>query len=629
MSIFNHLRIYAIVLFLIVLVSHTLGSDDSTKVKQDRMAERVILTAEDFKKLNCENVGDALSNLSGVTVSSLGEVSLRDVSSSKVVIIFDGQKLNTAGGTGVRVNSISIENIEKVELLRGGRSAQYGADAVGGVIRITSKTQKSQEALWNVGARASYGSYNNQIYGLNHSLSSGSFDYFASYKRETWDGDFEYTDNFGERVNLENNEQDSYFLFLKSGYRLDDIQNINASFSYYKADNGTPGMIDNQTPNARIRFDNKSYNLNYDNKALFKDFSMKMQGYFLDNETKFDDPDGLVPVHSDHDNYALGIDLQQAGNLSELLSVSYGYSYRNDRIESTDIENKNRDTQSGFSTLTIAKDVNKLISRWDVALALRYDAPSDFDPEFSPRLSIGVSSNNDLVNTSLQTHITRSYRAPTFNDLYWPRDAFAVGNPDLKPEVGFNYDIGINLSKTIESANLSGSVNYFVNEVTDLILWAQDPALNNLWTPKNISETSTKGIEFSSTIDLFKGKVVLNSEYTYMKALDKGPDPNRNNKYIIYKPKNKLDFTGTFRLYDFEWNIMYHYYGLRYTNPANTLWLDAVSLIDTNVTYKFDFNRYKANITFEVSNLTDEDYQRVRNTAEPGRMFKMSFGIDI
>ncbi|OGB68760.1 MAG: hypothetical protein A2Y94_07315 [Caldithrix sp. RBG_13_44_9] len=617
-----------ILLSIICMVWMGRASEDSTQVDQDRMTERVILTVEDFKKLNCENVGDALQNLSGVTVSTLGEVSLRDVSSSKVVIVFDGQRLNTAGSTGVRVSNISIENIEKIELLRGGRSAQYGADAVGGVIIITSKSKNEEQTVANFGARASYGAYNQQIYGLNHSLSLSKYNYMISYKRETWDGDYIYTDPYGERKPLENNHQSSHFAFLKGGMMLDENQDLNASFTIYKADNGTPGMIDNPTPNARIRFDNRSYNLNYDHKTLFKDFSLKLQSYFLDNETKFDDPDGLVPVHSDHDNYALGIDAQQAGKLTKSMDISYGYNYRNDQIKSTDVGEKRRDTHSAFTTLTYAQEVKTFITGWDAALALRYDAPSDFDPEFSPRFSLKFDRAGRM-NTSLQSHITRSYRAPTFNDLYWPRDAFAIGNPDLTPEMGYNFDVGLNLSYPVSFIQAMAAVNYFYNKVTDLILWAQDPELNNLWTPKNISQTLTTGVELSVTIDLFQGKILLNSEYTYMEALDKGPDPSRHDKFIIYRPKNKLDLSGTLRLSKFEWNIMYHYLGLRYTNAANTAWLPAHNLIDTNVTYRFLLSKVQCNITAEVTNVTDEDYQYVLNTAEPGRLYKITLGFDI
>lgn len=258
---------------------------------------------------------------------------------------------------------------------------------------------------------------------------------------------------------------------------------------------------------------------------------------------------------------------------------------------------------------------------------MRYDAPSDFDSEFSPRLSVTLTSAGDLT-TSLKSHVTKSYRAPSFNDLYWPRDAFAVGNPDLTPETGLNFDIGLNFSYPYLFLNTSVAVNYFRNKVEDLILWAQDPELDNLWTPKNISETETKGLETSITLDFFQGKFVLNSEYTLMEALDKGPDPNRHDKYLIYRPKHKGDVTSTVRFGNLEWNILYHYVGLRYTNPANTVSLPPVHLFDTNITYKQPISKYSLSIILETTNITDEPYQRVLNTAEPGRLFKTTLAFN-
>jgi len=611
-----------------------LANMDTTKVEQqDRETARVLLTAQDFKKLNCENVGDALRNITGVYINTEGEVSLRDVSASKVVIILDGQRLNSPGTVSVNVTALSIENIEQIELLRGGRSAQYGADAVGGVILITSRQKQSESKVFDFGVRTSYGSYNRQIYSVNHSMTREKINYMISYRRDLWDGDYEYStpspyDPFKQRVKMTNNDQSSHNVFFKTGLNLAGNQQLQGSFSYYKSETGAYGMTDNLTPKARLRYDNKSYNMNYDKDSLFYDFDLKALTYFQDYETKFDNPEGLVPIHSDHDNYALGLELQQAGKLSKLISLSYGYSYRNDKIHSTDIKNRIRDTHSAFTTLILANAMKTILSRWEVDLALRYDAPSDFNSEFSPRVSVTLSSEGKL-NTSLVSHFTRSYRAPTFNDLYWPRDAFAVGNPDLKPEYGLNYDIGINAAMPVEFINISTAVNYFNNDVTDLILWAQDPSVGNLWTPNNISKTSTWGIETSVTLDLFKGMFVLNSEYTYMKALDKGPDVNRHNKYIIYRPKNKLDLTATYRLQKIEFNAIYHYVGLRYSNPANTKWLPSYNTVDVNATYRFNLLKYVWHTTLDLTNLIDEDFQKVQSSAEPGRMFKVTVGVDL
>jgi outer membrane receptor protein involved in Fe transport len=68
---------------------------------------------------------------------------------------------------------------------------------------------------------------------------------------------------------------------------------------------------------------------------------------------------------------------------------------------------------------------------------------------------------------------------------------------------------------------------------------------------------------------------------------------------------------------------------LRYTNAANTNWLPAVNLIDTNLTYRFLLSKLQCNIILEMTNIADEDFQYVLNTAEPGRLYKVSLGFDI
>lgn len=594
------------------------------ETEEKKSTSEVVLTEEDFIKNNCESVGDALQTITGVYVSSTGAISLRDVSSSKVVVILDGQRLNTAQGGGVNVSDMTIDNIEKIELLRGGRSAQYGADAVGGVIRITTKSQQTGSKIVGLGIKTTFGSYNRQIYNLSNTINYKKLSSFLSYQRDIWDGDFSYTDYYGNEKNLINNHQSSFNIFYKLSVAIDDKQQINASTNYYKANNGTPGMIDNLTPEAVLKYDNKSYNLSYDNKSLFKDFSLKIQGYFLDFETKFDNPENPNITPSDHDNYALGLELSQAGTLAKGINIVYGYSLRNDRIHSTDVGDKTRITHSGHTSLTFTKQLNHFINSLEAAMALRYDSPSDFENALSPRFSFSAN-HSGVFNIALLAHIAKSYKAPSFNDLYWPQDAFAVGNPDLVPEKGDNYDIGITSSFSIVAL----SVNYFNSDVKNLILWAQDPTVNNLWTPHNISKTSTQGVETSLTLSLLKDMILINGEYTFMNARDKGPDPNQYDKYIIYRPKNKYDITCTFKYGSLEWNTIYHYVGLRYTNSANTKWLPSFYTIDTNLTYRFKLLDVSWNSTFELSNILDESYMRVLGTAEPGRMYKFSLGVNI
>jgi outer membrane cobalamin receptor len=388
-------------------------------------------------------------------------------------------------------------------------------------------------------------------------------------------------------------------------------------------------MTYNPTPDARLRFDNYTYNLNYDKQSLFAGFSLKAQAFYLNFRTRFDDPTGaVVEIHSDHNNYSTGIDLSQAGKLGERVNLSYGTSVRRDEISSTDVGEKGRDTYSAFLTTSTSGNLAGPLNHWEAVLALRYDAPSDFASELSPRLSLSTGYQGK-ISAGLATHITRSYRAPSFNDLYWPRDAFAIGNPDLESEYGRNYDIGLNMNIPVLMLNITSAVNYFRNDVTDLILWAQTHE-DGLWTPSNLSETSTSGVETSVNISALENRIIANVEYTYMEALNKTEgDRTVYNKYIIYRPKNKLDITATMRLEKVEFNFIYHWVGLRYTKPANTTWIPSYQLMDANLTYRYNLADVSGSATLELTNITNEDFWRTEGTAEPGRMWKLSLGVNL
>jgi outer membrane receptor protein involved in Fe transport len=113
-----------------------------------------------------------------------------------------------------------------------------------------------------------------------------------------------------------------------------------------------------------------------------------------------------------------------------------------------------------------------------------------------------------------------------------------------------------------------------------------------------------------------------------MKAINKSDDKSRYNKFIIYRPKNKLDITTTVRYKKIETNLIYHYFGLRYTNSANTLWLPSYKTFDLNATYRFTISDLAMSSTFELTNITDVSYVKVKDTPEPGRMFKMMLGCN-
>jgi outer membrane cobalamin receptor len=616
---------------LIVCLLVGISTINSLQAQQDtvRVAERVrtsetVLTTEDFRRLGAENVGDALRNITGVYVRD-GRISLRDVAPDKVVIILDGQRMNLATGGGVEVATLPIDNVEKIEVLRGGASARYGADAVGGVIIITTRgRQEGDRKLVNLNTRLTRASFNTTIATIQLSNTYNKFSYLASYGLTETTNDFKYTDYDGNRLRYINNDLTSHHGYLSGTYAITGNTSFTLAGDYYWSEYGAPGRIGQLTPKARLENDNKSINASYIHNALFKDFNLNLQAYMLFFDLKYDNPEGLVPIHSLHQNDVISVEASQSGSLMKNIGVAYGYSFRRDDLTSTDVGDRYRNNHAVYANATYRLALPFYFESLAFTPAIRYDHPSDFDAEFSPKISVELANNKPLA-IGLQAHVTRSYRAPTFNDLYWPRDSFAEGNPNLSPEKGYNYDAGISISYA-KFNDMGVSVNYFFNKLDDLILWAPD--FDGLWRPKNIAKTDARGIEATFRWSPIKDHLSINTDYMYLDAKDKSGDRTTHNKFLIYRPQHKVDVTVGVKYFGFELNIINHYVSRRYINAANTRWLDPYNVVDSNISYSFSFGQTNMMTRFEMNNFTDLDYMAIDGSPEPGRLYRFTIGIN-
>ena len=148
---------------------------------QDVPANVQVVTEKDIQKRNVQNTAQAISMVTGVSASQSveGTVNLRGYSSKNILVLVDGQAMNTAWNGDVDWNMIPVENIRKIEVVSGGQSALYGGRAVGGVINIMTKTQK-QEGLHG-SATVSYGSHATVNQNYNVGFKKNKFDFGAFY----------------------------------------------------------------------------------------------------------------------------------------------------------------------------------------------------------------------------------------------------------------------------------------------------------------------------------------------------------------------------------------------------------------------------------------------------------------
>lgn len=246
---------------------------------QDVPANVQVVTEKDIQKRNVQNTAQAISMVTGVSASQSveGTVNLRGYSSKNILVLVDGQPMNTAWDGDVDWNMIPVENIRKIEVVSGGQSALYGGRAVGGVINIMTKTQK-QDGLHG-SATVSYGSNATVNQNYNVGFKKDKFDFGAFYgsmnthgwkdydvsvrgsgKEEGYDSDAEGNAIIGNRGSKKVLNE---FFGFNMGYSFNDSQKLTYKYTHsiydWKYEDPISYMKGNDPWNGEIGEKNKSY----------------------------------------------------------------------------------------------------------------------------------------------------------------------------------------------------------------------------------------------------------------------------------------------------------------------------------------------------------------------------------
>ena len=236
-------------------------------------------------------------------------------------------------------------------------------------------------------------------------------------------------------------------------------------------------------------------------------------------------------------------------------------------------------------------------------------------------------------NIMLKASTSRNFRFPTLNDLYF----LPGGNPNLKRESGWTYDIGMSFAVGKEDVySLTGSVNWFDSHVKDWILWL--PTTKGFFSPRNIKNVHAYGIECKSNFSVLLGKecrLALNGTFSWTPSINEGEPMSAADqsigKQLPYVPEWSSNISG--RLYWKKWSLLYKwcYYSKRHTMSSN----------DISLTGKLP-EYYMSNLTLErgislkgvelslkgaVNNLFNEEYLSVLSRPMPRINFEFFIGI--
>ena len=597
-----------------------------------------VVSEKKIEASNAKNVGEALQAVGASFIKSYGAVgsletiSLRGSTDAQVLVLIDGQRLNDAQQGGVDLSSIPIGAVQRIEVVKGGHAALYGSDAIGGVVNIITKSMARNNSLY-INANELYGTYNTRIHDVSVGQGINNFDYFISYNRTQSDGNYGYTNNAGAKVTLANGDTKLGNIFLKAGYLFNDNSRLSLFHKYYNANNGSPGSISIPNYSARNKYDNNHTSLSYDG-LLIGQFVFNLNAYYINNEQHYINPESWQGIEENvYHTKALGFLASACLDIKKYGLLSYGYEFRQDKLSSSDFVNNQSmpfigDHQRNVNSLYLQNDWKYDFDQmWKLSIvpAIRLDKypEESIGSQFSPKIGFNFSHDEEWIG-SIRGNVGRVYRAPTYNDLYWPENSWAKGNSSLRPEKGLTYDFGF-IAQFTSIGNWSVEATYFASKLNDLILWA--PGVVK-WMPTNIDKADIQGIESKISWHGFDNIVSIQISYTYLDAKDGSDDPTTSGKYLIYRPKDKFDMNINVNYGISSFNVFYNYIGKRFHDSQNTIELNSYNLISANIGVAPNIWGVKVNFRLEGNNLANKEIQVVQGTPLPGREIRLSIGIN-
>lgn len=606
-----------------------------TAMRQERNISEVpvateIITSKNIEQVSAQNAGEALSYFSSVTmkgngdVNSLQTISLRGSTDSQVLVLLDGQRLNNSQSASFDFSTVPADFVDKIEIVKGGHSALYGTNAVGGVINIISKSSPVSQTI-SVGAKSGFGSWKSKFNTFNLSQRIGKFSYFAAFNNIQSDGKYSYKDNEGNTVDRENNDLEKNEAFLKANYSVTEKSQLNFFMSYGKWDRGLPGPVSFPSTTQRLKETRKMYNVAYEN-AAFNSFLFKTNVYYHQSDQNYTDTSPYAAEDTEHQNEAIGFNFQNRYAFSDWLQLSSGYDFRQDKLASTKYDHRSRNIHGIYLMGEAKSDVPGLpfFKKLILVPALRYDKYTNFEGQFSPKMGI-VFAHSGEATVSLRGNIGSSFRAPTFNDLYWPEDMWSVGNPDLKPEKGLNYDLGFLAEFNHGTWLANFEFSYFVNDIKNLNMWKEVSPW--FWQPQNIDKSLTRGTETQVTFSFFKNLMNLRAGHTFLDAKYNNEKSPLFGNYLEYRPKHKVDIGLGFDYKFATMNVIYRYLDKSYKNETNTQTIPPSNLFDANMLFNHSFFGMNAVARLDVINIFDKQFVTFGDQPMPGRQLRFSFGV--
>lgn len=596
--------------FVLLILSVALASSSAAAADDPRRLEKIVVTPSRFMAEMGESsrsmtliddstlpfavykdIPDVIGEIGGIDVRRRGpygvqsDISIRGTTFEQNAALIDGVKMSDPQTGHFNTDwPVTMMDLERIEIVKGPASSVYGPNAFGGAVNVVIKKPLGEKFL---------------VYS-----EGGSYDYY--------DGGISVTAPAGplnNRFSIEERRSTGYmpesqfdiFTLADTASLETPFGDYDFLFGYMYKDFGAASFYSNNYPNEDERTDTRLFKLSGDIESgkLKIDPNIFLKRHWDKFALDANRPGWQTNYHT---TYYYGFEL----NLSlenSFMDTAFGYELSRDTIDSTSLQTHSRTNDGIYIEIS-----PHIIDGLYLNAGLREDYFGDFGWQASPSVSASYKMARYLTARGL---IGRSYRIPTFTDLYY-NDAANRGLDSLRPESCWSYEAGIDCDLKAVSASLT----YFHRDTSDTIDWIRYSP-RSAWQASNTGASVTDGAECSISFPMERilpGAFVRRTFFDYT-AIDTYAKHDYLSKYALDYLRHQI-CAGT----EFDLNGFKNFWTLNYKKRVGE---SGYLVVDTRIARDI-VNKGKVafDLYFEISNIFDTGYSEQSGVKMPGRWIK-------
>lgn len=539
--------------------------------------------------------------------TGLSTPGLRGTDASQTTLLLDGQRLTDPQRGHLDLSLLPTILLHSVEVMHGPASPVHGSSGLGGAIHLRSLQPRTSPQVRASAHTGAFGQRGGSLLLGGTPLPQTSVLAVADY--QTKEGDFPYRNPSplsSESIRRRNNDKVRQTVYgtVRSQMAAHQVQ---VSGWWTHAERGLPGP--GGSSSQERQWDNL-LRLWAQDRVSVEEGVFTVKGKAQHNRLRYRNPSQNLDQTGHTWNTSLESTLQRPLSTHWTMVGGLSGSYAQARHPSLN------DTAHQEQLAAFAEGTGSY-GRLRLYPALRADtylmSPGDTRLALSPRLGLNLQPLSAWPDLHVKAQVARAFRVPTFNDRYWQPG----GNPDLRPERSWGGDVGVRL----EPSRGHAEVTLFGHWRRNQIVW--EPTGEGYWAPHNVGRVRALGGEASAgwTWPLTaESHLQTGLSYTVTDARNRSdPSSASYNEPIRYVPRDQLKSHATLAAGPAALDLNARYTGRRPITSDGSRFLDAYVLVDAQLRLEHDFGTVRTELSLQVDNVFDVDYQTIGNRPMPPR----------